>query len=300
MTYKAARPRLPPLSSSPLSSALSRDTRDGFMVVCGELGFATSMLPLRFLADLLRLTDVPHFLVGTPGRALLLPWCRRWPRICFWPNLLLVAAGLLCFLCLLRAPKLKSTTKSPSFLCISVVRWLILFRCSAFTLVSMRCFYSLTVVDDVVLCTFLEGTCIDLNALHRSVHKQDPKEKENYKEVQNSCSSSSKPSAIHSSPLSKPLPIVAGHQSQTPQSGGRRGGLTAGETAEYAVSQAHRPTPVPTTHPSFPSPATRAMLRFPPKIIFLEINRVGNIITWRRRWCSCPRLLDRSPQPLRW
>jgi hypothetical protein len=37
------------------------------------------------------------------------------------------------------------------------------------------------------------------------------------------------------------------------------------------------------------------MLRFPPKIIFLEVNRVNNIITWRRRWCAGPRLLDRSP-----
>jgi hypothetical protein len=32
---------------------------------------------------------------------------------------------------------------------------------------------------------FLEGTCIDLSALHRSVYKQNPKERENYKEVQN-------------------------------------------------------------------------------------------------------------------
>jgi hypothetical protein len=56
-------------------------------------------------------------------------------------------------------------------------------------------------------------------------------------------------------------------------------GLLLGETAEYAASQAHRPTPIPTTHPSFPSPATRAMLRFPPKNIYLEINRVSTIIT---------------------
>jgi hypothetical protein len=56
-------------------------------------------------------------------------------------------------------------------------------------------------------------------------------------------------------------------------------GLLLGETIEYAASQAHRPTPVPMTHPSFPSPATRVMLRFPPKIIFLEVNRVNNIIT---------------------
>jgi hypothetical protein len=56
-------------------------------------------------------------------------------------------------------------------------------------------------------------------------------------------------------------------------------GLLLGESAEYAASQAHRLTPVPMTHPSFPPPATRAMLRFFPKIIFLEINRVNNIIT---------------------
>jgi hypothetical protein len=56
-------------------------------------------------------------------------------------------------------------------------------------------------------------------------------------------------------------------------------GLLPGESTEYAISQAHRPTPVPTTHPSFPPPTTRAMLRFLPKIIFLEINRVNNIIT---------------------
>jgi hypothetical protein len=56
-------------------------------------------------------------------------------------------------------------------------------------------------------------------------------------------------------------------------------GLLLGESAEYTASQAHRPTLVPTTHPSFPPPATRAMLRFLPKIIFLEINRVNNIIT---------------------
>jgi hypothetical protein len=38
--------------------------------------------------------------------------------------------------------------------------------------------------------------------------------------------------------------------------------------------------------------ATRAKLRFSPKIIFLEINRVNNIITWRRRRCTGPRLLN--------
>jgi hypothetical protein len=56
-------------------------------------------------------------------------------------------------------------------------------------------------------------------------------------------------------------------------------GLLLGESAKYAASQTHRPTPVPTTHPSFPPPATRAILKFLPKIIFLDINRVNNIIT---------------------
>jgi hypothetical protein len=60
-------------------------------------------------------------------------------------------------------------------------------------------------------------------------------------------------------------------------------GLLLGKSAEYAASQTHRPTPVPMTHPSIPPPTTRAMLRFPPKIIFLEINRVNNIITSKRR-----------------
>jgi hypothetical protein len=56
-------------------------------------------------------------------------------------------------------------------------------------------------------------------------------------------------------------------------------GLLLGESAEYAVSQPHRPTPVPMMHPSFPSPTTRVMLRFLPKIIFFEINKINNIIT---------------------
>ena len=53
--------------------------------------------------------------------------------------------------------------------------------------------------------------------------------------------------------------------------------LLLGESADVA-SQAHRPTPVPTTHPSISSPATRAKLTFSPTNIFLEINRVNSII----------------------
>jgi hypothetical protein len=56
-------------------------------------------------------------------------------------------------------------------------------------------------------------------------------------------------------------------------------GLLLGESAKYTASQEHQPTSVPTTHFSIPPPATRAKLRFSPKIIFLEINRINNIIT---------------------
>nr|CAB3454109.1 unnamed protein product [Digitaria exilis] len=41
-------------------------------------------------------------------------------------------------------------------------------------------------------------------------------------------------------------------------------GLLLGADAEYTASQAHRPTPAPTTQPSNPTPATRAKLGFPP------------------------------------
>jgi hypothetical protein len=51
-------------------------------------------------------------------------------------------------------------------------------------------------------------------------------------------------------------------------------GLLLGESAKYTASQLHRSNPAPTTQHFFPTPATRAKLRFPPKIIFLEINRV--------------------------
>jgi hypothetical protein len=56
-------------------------------------------------------------------------------------------------------------------------------------------------------------------------------------------------------------------------------GILLCESVEYTASQTHRPTPVPTTYPSIPPSATRAKLRFSSKIIFLEINRVNNIIT---------------------
>jgi hypothetical protein len=39
-------------------------------------------------------------------------------------------------------------------------------------------------------------------------------------------------------------------------------GLLLGKLAEYAASWAHQPTTVLMTHPSFPPPATRAILRF--------------------------------------
>jgi hypothetical protein len=54
-------------------------------------------------------------------------------------------------------------------------------------------------------------------------------------------------------------------------------GLLLGKSVDYIASHAHQPTLAPTT-----PPATQAQLRFPPKIIFLEIKRVSNIITSRR------------------
>ncbi|CAL4957619.1 unnamed protein product [Urochloa decumbens] len=56
-------------------------------------------------------------------------------------------------------------------------------------------------------------------------------------------------------------------------------GLLLGADAEYNASQAHRPTPAPTTQHSNPTPATRAKLGFSPEIIFLRIKQVSNIIT---------------------
>jgi hypothetical protein len=89
-------------------------------------------------------------------------------------------------------------------------------------------------------------------------------------------------------------PIVAGHQSQFPRGGGRRGWLTA-----RRISRVHYLSGTHDTS-SHPPPATWAKLKFPPRIIFVKINRENNIITWQRRRCVGPRLLDRSPQPLRW
>jgi hypothetical protein len=126
---------------------------------------------------------------------------------------------------------------------------------------------------------FLEGTCIDLNALHRFVHKQN--------ERKGKLQRSSKLVFIFLEAFSDPF--VAAVETASQSSLGTRAklhkvvaaeeSLLLGETVEYAAAQAHRPTPVPMTHPSFPSPATRVMLIFPPKIIFLEVNKVNNIIT---------------------
>jgi hypothetical protein len=54
-------------------------------------------------------------------------------------------------------------------------------------------------------------------------------------------------------------------------------GLLLSESTKYTASRAHRLT-LTSTQPSFPLPATRAKLRFP-KIIFLKIHKVNNIIT---------------------
>ena len=83
-------------------------------------------------------------------------------------------------------------------------------------------------------------------------------------------------------------PFVTAAEAASQSSSGTRANLHKVEAAEEdlllgesanTASQAHRPTPVPTTHPPIPSPAIRAKLRFSPKHIFLEINRVNNIIT---------------------
>ena len=105
---------------------------------------------------------------------------------------------------------------------------------------------------------FLERKCIDLSALHRSFHKQDSKEKENYKKAQSSCSSAFRD------------PFVTAAEAASQSSSGTRAnlhkveaaeeGLFLGELAEYTASQAHWSTPVPTTHPSIPPPATRAVV----------------------------------------
>jgi hypothetical protein len=86
-------------------------------------------------------------------------------------------------------------------------------------------------------------------------------------------------SVIRSLPLSKPFPNRrrAPEPNSTKWRPQRR--AYCSESAEYTASQAHRPTPVPTTHPSFTPLGTQAMLKFLPKIIFFEINRVNNIIT---------------------
>jgi hypothetical protein len=60
-------------------------------------------------------------------------------------------------------------------------------------------------------------------------------------------------------------PFITTAESASQSSSGTRANL-------HKVEAAHE-TPVPTTHPSIPSPATRAKLKFSLKISFLEINR---------------------------
>jgi hypothetical protein len=75
------------------------------------------------------------------------------------------------------------------------------------------------------------------------------------------------------------FPIVAGHQSQSPQVGGRRGGLTSRRISRvHCLPGASANSDIHDTS-SIPPPATRAKLRFLQKNTFLEINRVNNIIT---------------------
>jgi hypothetical protein len=118
------------------------------------------------------------------------------------------------------------------------------------------------------------------SALHRSVYKQDPKEKGKLQR-------SLKLMFIFLEAFNNPF--VPAVEAASQSSLGTKvklykveaadEGLLLGESAEYTASQGHQPTLVPTTHPSFPPSATRAILRFLPKIIFLEINRINNIIT---------------------
>jgi hypothetical protein len=68
-------------------------------------------------------------------------------------------------------------------------------------------------------------------------------------------------------------PFITTVESASQSSSSTRANLHEVEAAQETASQAHRSTPVPTTHPSIPSPATRAKLKFSLKISFLEINR---------------------------
>ena len=74
-------------------------------------------------------------------------------------------------------------------------------------LFNLHFWFTLSMFLDLISRIFLEEKCIDLSVLHRLFYKQDPKEKKNYKKVQSSCSSSSKPSEIRSSLPPKPLPL---------------------------------------------------------------------------------------------
>jgi hypothetical protein len=99
------------------------------------------------------------------------------------------------------------------------------------------------------------GTCIDLSALHRSVYKQDPKEKGKLQRSSKLIFIFLEAFSDYVRPRRRSrFPIVVGHQSQTPQSGGRRGGLTARRISRVhclpgasANSSAHDTSFVPTT-----------------------------------------------------
>jgi hypothetical protein len=115
------------------------------VVVCGELGSATGGLPLptplppricsvlpTCLTSLLGLRVVQFFFLGVGvdlGFAS--------DPICFLFRLVFYASCAS-----FKLLKVKSTPKSPSFLWIYDVPWVNLFRCDAFTLVSIQCFYS--------------------------------------------------------------------------------------------------------------------------------------------------------------
>jgi hypothetical protein len=75
-------------------------------------------------------------------------------------------------------------------------------------------------------------------------------------------------------------------------------GLLLGESAEYTASRAPQSAPIPMAHPRFHCRQPKQSFDFHQRSSFSRL--MNNIITWRRRQCVGPQLLNRSPQPLRW
>jgi hypothetical protein len=116
-------------------------------------------------------------------------------------------------------------------------------------------------LDKALLQGFFRRKCIHLSALHQPLYKQDPKKVKLH--------GSLKILFIFLEVFRDLLDATIEVASQS--SLGTRANLhkveaaeeasLLGEKAECTASQANRPTPVPTTHPSFPPSATRAKLR---------------------------------------